>query len=111
MPNAGALNRRVTIQRPSTTQDEYGQPTQDWQDVVTTWASIRAVTSKEVYTLGPGFTSQVTHTITIRYRPEIDSAMRINYRGRIFPIQAISDLDESRVELNLYALEIDGGRA
>jgi SPP1 family predicted phage head-tail adaptor len=109
MPDAGALNRKITIQTPSEAQDEFGQPTQDWTDVATTWAAIKAPTSKEIYALGAGFTAQVTHKITIRYRAGLTSAMRVCYRGRIFHIQAISDPDESRVQLDLLCLEIDKG--
>lgn len=109
--DSGDLNRRITLQTPSTSQDEYGQPTDDWQDFVTTWAKISKITSRELYALGPGFTAAVTHTIVIRYRSDVTSAMRINYRGRIFQIQAVADPDESRVKLELTCLEVDEGRA
>jgi SPP1 family predicted phage head-tail adaptor len=110
MPSAGKLNRKVTIQSPSTTQDEYGAPTQVWTDLITTWAAIRAATSKEVYAAS-GFTSQLSHIITIRWRPGIQANQRIAYRGRTFEIQAVADPDESRVELNLLCLELNGPSA
>lgn len=106
----GKLNRRICIQSPSTTTDAFGSPLSTWTDVVTTWASIAAPTSKEVYALGAGFTAQVTHKIVIRYRECITSAMRINYRGRIFQIQAVSDPKEDRVELALMCLERNEGQ-
>lgn len=109
MPDAGKLNRRITIQSPSETKDEYGQPTTDWTDVGWPWASIAAPTSKEVYALGPGFTAQVTHKIVIRWREGVTSAMRVVYRGRIFQIQTVSDPDEGRVQLNLMCLELNEG--
>jgi SPP1 family predicted phage head-tail adaptor len=107
--DSGQLNRRVTIQRPSTSQDEYGQPTDDWQEFITTWARISTITGKELYALGPGFTAQVTHNISIRWRSGVTSAMRINYRGRIFQVQSVSDPDENRVELDILCLEINEG--
>jgi len=108
--NPGRLNKRVTIQSPSESQDEYGQPTQDWTDVCSTWAGIRAATSKEVYAAS-SFVSKVSHVVTIRWRSGIEADQRILYRSRIFEIQAVSDPDESRVELNLLSLEIDGTSA
>lgn len=108
--NAGTLNKQITIQSPSTTQDDYGQPTTDWTDLMTTWASIRAATSKEVYAAS-GFTSQLSHIITIRWRPGVQANQRIAYRGRVFEIQTVADPDESRVELNLLCLEINGTTA
>jgi SPP1 family predicted phage head-tail adaptor len=110
MPNAGELNRKITIRAPSESQDEYGQPAVSWVDVLTTWASIRAATSKEVYAAS-GFASQLSHVVTIRWRPGILAKQRILYRGRIFEIQAVSDPDESRINLNLLCLEIDGTSA
>lgn len=105
--DAGKLSRQVTIQSPSTTQDEYGQPTQAWTDVITTWAAIRAATSKEIYAAS-SFVSQVSHIVLIRWRPGIQAKQRILYRDRVFEIQAISDPDERRVSLNLLCLEING---
>ena len=111
MMDAGKLNRRITIQAPSEAKDPYGQPFNVWRDVVTTWAAITAPTSREIYSLGPGFTAQITHKVVIRYREGISSAMRVAYRGRIFQIQAISDPDEGCVQLIMMCLEIaDGGR-
>lgn len=86
MPGAGKLNRKVTIESPSTTRDEYGQPTQVWADVLTTWAAIRAVTSKEVHAAS-SFVSQVSHVVAIRWHPGILAKRRIIYRDRIFDIR------------------------
>jgi SPP1 family predicted phage head-tail adaptor len=118
--NAGTLNRRITIQQRSQAQDEFGQPTDSWTDFVSTWAGIRAATSKEVYAAS-GFTSQVTHVITIRYRKEVvtgvsatetvNSSQRVVYQNRVFQIQAVTDPDEGKVWLNLLCIEIaDGAR-
>ena len=106
--NPGELKRKITIQSPSTTQDSFGQPTDTWDTVANTWAAINAVTSKEVYALGAGFTAQVTHRVTIRFRRDlcIQSGYRILYRDRIFRVQAVSDPDEERVLLNLMCQEL-----
>jgi len=101
MDKAGDLNRRITLQSPSQVQDCYGQPTQDWTDMLTTWAAIRAATSKEVYAAS-SFVSQVSHIVTIRCRPGIAAKQRILYRDRVFEIQAVSDPDEGRVILNCF---------
>lgn len=107
----GKLNRRILIQQQSGTKDDSGHRADQWADVVSTWASITAPTSKEIYALGPGFTAQVTHKITIRWRPGVSAGMRIIFRGRTFQIQTAGDPDEGRVELNLMCLEVDGGGA
>lgn len=107
---SGKLNRRIEIQSQSTSQDSFGQPLTTWTTVLCTWAGIRAATSKEVYAAS-GFTSQVSHVITLRYHPGLTilSSDRVVYEGRIFPIQAVSDPDEGKRELNLLCMEINEG--
>jgi SPP1 family predicted phage head-tail adaptor len=103
---SGQLNRPITIEAQSTAPDSFGQPQQTWTTVLSTWAGIGVVTSKEVYALGAGFTSQVTHKITLRFPTvAITTAMRVVYRGRTFIIQAMSDPDEDRREMHLMCLE------
>jgi SPP1 family predicted phage head-tail adaptor len=105
---AGQLKRPIAIESPSTTQDSFGQPTDTWNTVCSTWSAITAVTSKEVYALGAGFTAQVSHKVTIRYNESlcIEAGFRILYRDRIFLVQTVSDPDEQRVQLNLMCLEL-----
>jgi len=101
---AGSLKRPIEIQVPSTTKDEFGQPTQTWTTLLQTWADIH---TKEVYALGAGFNSQVSHKITIRFQPAvtITAGMQVVYLSRIFIIQAVSDPTEERRELDLLCLE------
>lgn len=106
--NAGKLNRPISIEAPSQTKDAYGQPSQDWTTLADTWAQFATLTSKEVYALsGSGFTAQVSHKITTRFNPmlSITAGMRVVHRHRIFIVQAVSDPDEARRELNIFALE------
>lgn len=107
MLSAGSLQRRITIQAQTTTQDSYGAEQQTWNDVLSCWASIKAASSREVYAAA-GFVSQLSHIVTIRYTTTaITSAMRVLYGTRTFLVQAVVDPDESRVMLNLYCLERD----
>lgn len=107
--SAGRLNRRITIQSPSTEQDVSGALTTQWNDVVSTWAGIRAATSKEVYA-SASFVSQLSHVVTIRFNPAVQHGMRISYRGRVFRIQAVSDPDENRVMQSLLCMELNDGQ-
>ena len=104
--NAGSLRHYITINAQSAISDAYGQPVLTWTPLVLCWASITAVTSKEIYSLG-GFTSQVTHKVSIRYPAvKILAGMQIAYEGRTFNIQAVSDPDETKRELSLFSQEI-----
>ena len=103
---AGTLQHRILIQSRTAVQDGYGQQQDAYSDVRTTWASVRAASSREVYAAS-GFVSQLTHVITIRYSASaaVSAGMRVLFRGRVFDIQAVSDPDETRTVLNLYCME------
>jgi SPP1 family predicted phage head-tail adaptor len=105
---AGNLRRRIAILAQSTTKDSFGQPVDtDWTTVLSCWASIGAVTAKEVYALGPGFTSQVSHRVTVRFPSvAVTAGMRVSYESRLFTVQAVSDPTEDKRELDLMCLEL-----
>lgn len=104
---AGRLKRRLTIEEPSASKDDFGQPLQTWTSVLETWGDIRAITGKEIFALGSGFTSQVTHKIVLRF-PSVAlvAGMRVCYLARIFLVQFVSDPNEDRRELDLICLEL-----
>ncbi|NBS77711.1 MAG: head-tail adaptor protein, partial [Betaproteobacteria bacterium] len=45
---AGQMNRRITLQRPSTAQDTYGGPVRTWTDLGTFWAEIQPLSGREL---------------------------------------------------------------
>jgi SPP1 family predicted phage head-tail adaptor len=103
--SAGSPRHRITVNAPGTYPDAYGQPVQTWTLLYECWAGINAITSKEMYSLG-GFTSQVTHKVTLRYPAiSIKAGMQVLYEGRTFSIQAVSDPTELKAELDLFCQE------
>lgn len=87
---AGALNRRVTIQKLTTTLDEYGEPTGPsiWVDVVTVWASVKHASGLE--TVKSGLTVSVVSTsIRIRYRDDVTAGMRVVHGVTVWDIRAV----------------------
>lgn len=106
---AGSLNRRVTIQQPSTVNG-----ISKWADVATVWAEISPVTGNEVArSLGP--TNVVMSTVTIRYRDGIKPRMRLLYKvfdasgallyTRILEIVSVITPDEQQISLELVVKE------
>jgi SPP1 family predicted phage head-tail adaptor len=65
------LNRRITIQSQTTTQDSYGQEQQTWSPVYECWAEIDIVQSQLIWSTAE-FISKTTHRITIRWTPTPD---------------------------------------
>ena len=71
-----------------------------------TRADIKAATGKDIYALGAGFTSTVTHKVTIRYPAvTIQAGMFVLYGSRSFLVQTVSDPDELRVQLDIMCQE------
>lgn len=102
---AGTLNRRVGIMAPSVEQDDAGQPIDTFAPLYQCWAGIRTATSKEVYAAS-GFVQQLSHVVTLRYPAvKITPGCKVTYEDRTFRVQAVSDPDESRVQLQLLCLE------
>lgn len=103
--SARRLNRVVSIQRRSTTQDATGQQ-------VTTWSMLLPSVSAEILPLSgrelmaaQAVRAEVDHQVTIRYRPGITAADRLVYQGRVFNIHAVMDQDTRHVWLTILCSE------
>ena len=86
---AGMLRHRVTIQRQEIVFGKFGAPLHDkvWENVATVWASLEAMSGREFFA-SQQVQSEVTHKVTIRFRPGVAADMRIVYGGRVFGIVA-----------------------
>lgn len=82
---AGKLDRRVTIQNLTETQDVSGDPIQSWADQVTVWAAVMPLRGDEPFenqqTLSKATTKfriryNTNITITVKHRLVLDS---VNY--------------------------------
>ena len=86
---AGSLRHRVTIQRQELVFGKFGAPLHDkvWENVATVWASLEAMSGREFFA-SQQVQSEVTHKVTIRFRPGVAADMRIVHGGRVFGIVA-----------------------
>lgn len=106
--NPSELRHNIQIQLQSTGQDEFGQPLQAWNTILTAWASIEELTEAEQYQAGQ-FTSQVTHTITLRWPSvAITGGMRVLHGSQVYLIQTPVNVQKRNIVLKLRALEING---
>ena len=85
---AGKLRRRIEIQRRTATQDDYGQPLTTWTTEITTQAEFEPLNGRELVA-AQAVQSEVTHTVTIRYRAGISPSMRVVHRGILYGIEAV----------------------
>ena len=88
MMQAGRLDTRVTLQRRTTGQDDWGQPTEGWEDVAQVWANVRHLNGVESIKAGADV-SVVRASIRIRWREGVDAGQRVLIGSAIYQIQAV----------------------
>jgi SPP1 family predicted phage head-tail adaptor len=89
---AGKLRHRLTLQMKTVTQDKTtGRLTETWQDVCKIWGNIAPLSARE-FLASQSIQSEITTRITIRYKKNIDSTMRLLHGGKIYNIEgALAD--------------------
>lgn len=98
--NAGFLNRKVLIKSCSTSVDSLGQPVETWSTFATTWANIRFLSGVETAKAGTEVSLKKA-SIRIRYRTDITEAMRVEYYGLTYQINAVLRDEAKRVYVDL----------
>lgn len=107
--NAGSLDKRVTLQLPSYTDDGGGGSDALWSDVRSVAASVRPGVGRE-FLQAKQEQPEITHQVTIRYRADVTPKYRIRYTvngtARTFAIHGVQDVEERHEQLMLYCSEI-----
>lgn len=110
---AGRLNRRIQIQSQTTTQDEFGQPRQEWSTAYSCWASIDVQASQLLYSTAE-FVSKVTHRITCRWTSSVVIAanQRIVYTeagvAHTYTIEAVLNDKQANKQIIMLCYELNG---
>lgn len=91
---AGALDRRITLQQYGITYDGDNQPIEGFTDLATVWASVQHASDGERVRA-----AEVGATITIRFQIRYSSVVatvnpkdRVVYDGKTFDISAVKEL-------------------
>ena len=92
MTDPGRLDRRITIQQSTPTQDAAGQPIESWAALATVWAEVVPVGGSEVFQ-AKQFGAEAVAKFRIRYRGDVTRAMRVVYDSDNYDI---SDVAEDR---------------
>lgn len=86
MTGAGELDQRVAIERAERVGDGGGGSAGTaWVPVATVWAKAWAVSGRE-RAAAQQTQEAALHRFKIRRRPGIDTAMRVRWQGRAYPI-------------------------
>ena len=102
---AGALNKRITLVKPSNDQDPLTGAAGADQTVAIVWASIKPMSGGELYR-AQQFNSEATILVVIRHRQGVSADMTVKYGDRTFFILAVLDELEQHVQLNLLCKEL-----
>ena len=98
MPGAGELDRRITIQRATTTLNEFNEPIVTWTDLTTVWAKRRDASATESYR-AQEVGAEITARFTIRWSSVAESVNpsdRLSFDGRLYNITAVRDIERNR---------------
>lgn len=85
------LDRRITIEKPTTTQAADNQTIDTWSTFISCWASVRPTRGNEQIEAEMPFASHTLDFI-IRYRTTITEQMRIAYKGKTYQIKSILEI-------------------
>lgn len=101
--NIGKLDRRITLQRPVTGPDAYGQATETWEDVATVPAGKLFDVTRRADEDYAADQKQATQQITwrIRYREGIGPTWRVLENGVAFYLIGLPVEVERRHTLDL----------
>lgn len=101
---AGAMNRRVTLQRRSQSQDGSGGQSVAWVELATVWAWLDPQMGRE-QVVGSQVRSVSQVNILIRYFKGLTAKDRLVYQGRIYSITGVTDPDEKHRYHQITAVE------
>lgn len=97
---AGKLDQRVTIERYTTTENDWGEPINTWAPLATVWAAVEPLNGRE-YIAAQAAMAETTARIRMRYRPGITQQDRVIHEGKIYGIEAVIHVKSAGRELVL----------
>ena len=89
------LRQRLILETLIVTSNEVGGVRRMWQNAATLWASIETIEADQRADTGQ-VGQRLTHRVTIRYRPDIDTLKRFRRDDDIFMIRAVYDANGRR---------------
>lgn len=102
-----SLNRIVSIQSPTATQDAAGQPIPTWATSISVWANIRHLSGIEGIK-ADSETSTVKASIRIKRGPTVSAAMRVVHGSTTYRILAVLPDEVCRDKIDLVCEVVHG---
>ncbi|HZK53575.1 MAG TPA: phage head closure protein [Desulfosporosinus sp.] len=104
---SGLINR-IEIQNYIRAENEVGEAVKQWQSYVKLWSTFYNSSVKDQLKAGKDSAS-IVYEIVIRYRNDIDTKMRVVYKGKNYNIDHVVDWKEQHIETHLFCTLIEEG--
>jgi len=101
---AGELRQRVTLQKPTRSQNSFKEWVDSWTDVATVWGAVEPASGKQYFEAMQA-SSEVQGVVKIRYRSDIKSDWRLKLGSRVLQIISLVNVKELDKELHIYYKE------
>lgn len=101
----GRFNTELLLEEARITRDETGGHVESWEEVAVIFALLEPMRANHRFGADQRLET-LTHRITLRYRADLKSGMRLRKRDRIFNILTVHDPDESARYMVCKASEV-----
>lgn len=106
MMNAGKYSHRITIYRTQVVKDAQGFQSLQETVVLRPYASVKTTKGMTIIKNNSDFEKALTN-FTIRYpKTEINRDMLVRFRGKVYTIEYLNNVNEECVELEMQCKEV-----
>jgi SPP1 family predicted phage head-tail adaptor len=110
----GERAHKVTLENPGpSVPDGDGGYTESWVLIATVWGRVSPASAAELRRVVAGtVTALLPYLVAVRYVAGVTTQTRVTYHGRVFAVQAVRNVDERNVRLEIICEErVSGGAA
>lgn len=104
-PTIGAMRQRVTLEAPTDARDDVGGIIRIYAPLARLWAQIETQGAEEQF-VEQRLEQSGKVVVTIRWRADVQSQMRFDFRGRKLIIRGVEEIDEKRRFLRCLCEEL-----
>ena len=104
LPPIGTLTDRVQLKRGEMAGEPEGGQTKLFVPVTSLWTRVRSLSGRPAIS-ADGRAVTVSHSVVLRFRPDVSPGDRIVYRGRNLEVVSAADLNGRRAYLSCTCSE------
>ena len=104
IPPIGTLTDRIQLFGKSSASEDEGGEIAIYTPLATVWARVRQLSARQVFAEDARGQS-VSHSVVLRFLPDLKPGDRVVYRGRTLEIEGVADLNGRRAYLSLQCSE------